>query len=191
VAGLRDGGRRAALDRAREGAGPGSAAPAGDAHWFALYTRSRQERTVEAGLRRLGLATYLPMLQKVRRWSDRKKVVEVPYFPGYVFLRCGEEQRSTAWAVPGAVRFLGAEGRATAIDSGEIESIRDALSRRIPFDPHPRLEPGQQVTIANGPLSGLTGILVRRQRKYRLVLCIKAMGQGISAEVDAIDVAPA
>ena len=146
---------------------------------------------METGLRRLGLATYLPVLETVRRWSDRKKVVEVPYFAGYVFLRCREDQRGAAWTVPGAVRFLGGQGRATPIDPAEIETIRDALSRRVPFDPHPHMEPGQQVTIAAGPLAGLTGTLVRRQRKYRLVLYVKAMGQGISAEVDAIDVAPA
>ena len=89
------------------------------------------------------------------------------------------------------MRFLGGQGRATPIDPVEIESIRSALSRRVPFDPHPGLEPGQSVTIATGPLAGLTGVLVRRSAKYRLVLSIRAMGQGISAEVEAIDVHPA
>lgn len=161
------------------------------APWYALYTRSRQEKVVEAGLQRLGLATYLPLLQKVRKWSDRRKVIEVPYFSGYVFLRCRDDQRSAAWSVPGAVRFLGGQGQATPIDPVEIDTIRDALARRVPFDPHPHLEQGQPVTIVSGPLAGLSGTLVRRERKYRLVLYVKAMGQGISAEVDALDVAPA
>jgi transcription antitermination factor NusG len=146
---------------------------------------------VEAALRRLGFPTYLPILRTLRKWSDRRKVVEVPYFSGYVFLRSTEARRSAAWAVRGAVRFLGARGGATPIEAGEIEAIRDALSRRVPFDPHPRLEPGQTVTITSGPLAGITGTLVRRKAKYRLVLAIRAMGRGISAEVDAVDVAPA
>ena len=108
-----------------------------------------------------------------------------------MFLRCRDEQRSAAWSVPGAVRFLGGQGKATPIDPVEIETIREALARRVPFDPHPQLEQGQDVTIVSGPLAGITGTLVRRERNYRLVLYIRAMGQGISAEVDALDVAPA
>jgi transcription antitermination factor NusG len=158
--------------------------------WFALYVRSRRERVVEAGLRRRGFDTYLPLLARVRKWSDRKKVVEFPCFPGYVFLRCAEPDRERAFTVPGAVRYLGSGGAAVPIPSPEIERVREALSRRVPFEPYPCLEPGSPVTIERGPLRGLTGVLLRRQKGYRLVVAVRAMGRGISAEVDAIDVEP-
>ncbi len=159
--------------------------------WYALYVRSRQERTVEKGLRRIGIETYLPMMEQVRKWSDRKKVVEVPYFSSYVFVRCDEEQRRSSWNVRGAVRYLGADGKATPLDPGELEAVREALTRVVPFDPYPKLAVGQTVVVKAGPLKGLTGLLVRKQKNYRFVLQIRAMGQGISAEIDAVDVEPA
>jgi transcription antitermination factor NusG len=131
------------------------------------------------------------MLPVLRRWSDRKKLIEVPCFPGYVFVRCAEEERRRAFAVPGTVRYLGSGGRATPLDAAEVESVREALARRVAFEPHPRLGPGQEVRVVGGPLRGLSGILLRKERKYRLVLAVRAMGQGISAEVDASDVEPA
>ncbi|MCK6478912.1 MAG: UpxY family transcription antiterminator [Planctomycetaceae bacterium] len=170
--------------------GPASPAVGEGLPWFALYVKSRQERTVEGGLARLGLGTYLPMMEKVRKWSDRKKVVRVPYFPGYVFVRCTEEERGLAWKLPGSIRYLGAEGRATPVDPRELEAVREALLRRVPFEPYPHLAPGQPVTVTAGALKGLTGILVGKRRNFRLVLQIRAMGQGIAAEVDATDVEP-
>lgn len=159
--------------------------------WYALYVKSRQERVVEKGLRNLGIETYLPLREQVRRWSDRRKVVSVPYFPSYVFVRCTEEQRRASWNVRGAVRYLGADGKATPLDPGELEAIREALTRLVPFEPYPHLAPGQAVVVKSGPLKGVAGVLVRRSRNYRLVLQIRAMGQGIATEVDAVDVEPA
>ena len=181
------------MDAMAEAGGPArdGAPPAGRASWFALYVRSRQERVVAAGLVRAGLEAWLPLLPVLRRWSDRRKVVEVPAFPGYVLVRCAEEERRRALAVRGAVRFLGSGSGATPLDPAEIEAVREALARRVPFEPYPNLEPGRAVTVISGPLRGLAGILVRKRRNYRLVLAIRAMGQGIAAEVDAADVEPA
>ena len=159
--------------------------------WFALHVKSRQERVVAAGLERAGLHAWLPLLGVLRRWSDRKKVVEVPCFPGYVFVRCAEDDRKRAFAVRGAVRYLGTRGGATPVDPDELERVREALSRRVPFEPYPSLAPGREVNVVAGPLRGLAGTLVRKHPGYRLVLAVRAMGQGISAEVDAADVEPA
>lgn len=168
----------------------GTVGPVG-ACWYALLTRSRQEKKVHAGLAKVGLETYLPLQKKVHKWSDRKKVIEVPYFPGYIFVRCHEEERQNAWSVTGVVRYLGCNGHAIPIDDGEICRVRQALATCVPFEPYPHLAPGNTIVVTRGPLQGMSGVLVRKDRKYRLVVNIRAMGQGIAAELDASDVEPA
>src|SRR5439155_22663486 len=57
-----------------------------DARWYAVQTRSRHERVVAAQLREQDVSTFLPMITRIRRWSDRRKLVEFPLFSGYVFV---------------------------------------------------------------------------------------------------------
>ena len=158
--------------------------------WFAIYTRSRHEKLVNSGLKELGFESFLPLVQRLRRWSDRKKLVDMPLFPGYVFVRCTEAERARAFGAKGVVRFVAADGRAVPIPPAEIGAIREVLRRDVPFDPHPNVRPGQPVRVVAGPLRGITGRLVRRGRHLRLLLAISALGQAISVEVDAADVEP-
>ena len=164
--------------------------PASGPEWFAVYTKSRHEKLVNDGLEALGFETYLPLMRQLRRWSDRNKRVEVPLFPGYLFVRCTEVERPRAFAARGIVRFVTAEGRAVPIPPAEIDAIREVLRSDVPVEPHPKLTAGQPVRVTGGPFRGFSGKLVRRGRKFRLVLAVSAIGQGISVEVDAADVKP-
>lgn len=178
-----------------EGAGASKGTNPGDLsasvrHWLATYTKGRHEKVVNSGLEELGLETFLPLVQRLRHWSDRKKVIETPIFPSYVFVRCTEAERARAFGLKGLVCFVTSDGRAVPIPSSEIEAIREVLSHGIPFDPHPRLRPGQAVRVVAGPLRGIEGQFVRRGTQCRLLLAIKALGQAISVEVDAADIEP-
>jgi transcription antitermination factor NusG len=164
--------------------------PASGPEWFAVYTRNRHEKLVNRGLEALGFETYLPLVRRLRRWSDRNKPVELPLFPGYVFVRCTETERSRAFGARGIVRFVTAEGRAVPVPPAEIDAIREVLRSDVPFEPHPKLTSGQPVRVTAGPFRGYTGKLVRRGRRFRLLLAVSAIGQGISIEVDAADVEP-
>ena len=164
--------------------------PARTRQWFAVYTKSRHEKMVNGGLEALGFETYLPLVRQLRQWSDRRKPVDMPLFPGYVFVRCTEAERSRAFGARGIVRFVTAEGRAVPIPPAEVDAIREVLRNDVPFEPHPKLKPGHRVRVIAGPLRGVTGKLVRRGRRFRLLLAISALGQAISVEVDAADVEP-
>ena len=159
--------------------------------WFAVYTKSRQEKVARDELDALGLATFLPLVRELRRWSDRRKMVDIPLFPGYVFLRADEHERVRAFGVKGFVRFVSIDGRPVPVPPAELDAVREVLQKHIPFDPHPGLAPGEEVRLTGGPLRGVTGKLVRRGRHFRLLLAISALGQAISVEIDAADVAPA
>ena len=158
--------------------------------WFAIQTRSRQERIVARELARHGLEAFLPLVRLRRRWSDRIRVVETPLFPGYVFVRCEATDRRAATA-RGSVRVVGVNGTPSAIPSDEIDAIRAAAASSVLFEPLARLVPGQAVEVIRGPLAGFEGTLVRRGEKYRLVIVVPLLGRGIAADVDSADVVPA
>lgn len=160
------------------------------AYWFAVYTKGRHEGVVRRGLETLGFEVFLPLVRKLHHWSDRRKLVETPLFPSYVFVRCTEEERARTYGLKGLVRFVTSGSRAVPIPPLEIEAIRQVLSRDVPFDPHPKLRPGHAVRVVAGLFRGITGRLVRRGRHCRLLLAISALGQAISVEVDAADVEP-
>lgn len=171
--------------------GPERDAPSSPvSYWFAVYTKGRHEKVVRGGLEELGFDVFLPLVRKLHHWSDRRKLVETPLFPSYVFVRCAEEERARAYGLKGLVRFVTSGSRAVPIPPPEIEAIREVLSRDVPFDPHPKLRPGHAVRVVAGPFRGITGRLVRRGRHCRLLLAISALGQAISVEVDAADVEP-
>jgi transcription antitermination factor NusG len=158
--------------------------------WYAAYTKSRHEKVVRSGLEGLGFEVFLPIVRKLRHWSDRKKLVGTPLFPSYVFVRCAQEERVRAYGLKGLVRFVTSGNRPVPVPPSEIEAIREVLSRDVPFDPHPKLQSGHAVRVVAGPLRGITGRLVRRGRHCRLLLAISALGQAVSVEVDATDVEP-
>lgn len=176
-------------DAGREPAKRGSGAQTGR-EWFAVYTKSRHEKLVNSGLEGLGFETFLPLVPERHQWSDRKRLVEVALFPGYVFVHCAEGERSRAFGARGLVRFVTDGARAVPIPPSEIEAIREVLCGDVPFDPHPKLKPGEPVRVVSGQFRGITGKLVRRGRHLRLLLAISALGLGISVEVDAADVEP-
>ena len=88
------------------------APPPEELRWYALHTRARHERVVEHRLREQGMETFLPTMRETHRWSDRKKVVEVPLFSCYVFVRCAlnADDRTRVYRVESALGFVGTRG---------------------------------------------------------------------------------
>ena len=158
--------------------------------WYAVYTRSNFEKRVAAELTALRVENYLPVVEQVHQWKDRKKVVEVPVFPGYVFSRFADSQaaRLRVLRAGGAVRILGSSEWIEPIPEGEIESIRRLLQARVPCFVHPFLREGAWVRVKRGPLRDLEGLLVRVKSATRLVLSIALLSQSVATEIDAADV---
>src|SRR3954470_7542837 len=92
--------------------------------WYALHTRARHERVAEHRLREQGMETFLPTVRETHRWSDRKKVVEVPLFSCYVFVRCAlnADERTKVYRVESALGFVGTRGAGVPIPDEQIES---------------------------------------------------------------------
>ena len=157
--------------------------------WYALYTRSRAEKAVHDELNKKGVEAFLPMTRRLRQWKDRKKWVDFPLFPGYLFIQIvpSPEERVRVLKVKGAVHILGLNPH-TPIPDPEIESIRRLLEHPELLDPHPFLEVGRRVRVVRGPFIGVEGILLEKRKKSRLVVAVSLLKQAVSTEVDADDV---
>jgi len=158
--------------------------------WYAAYTNARHEKRVTEYLGGRSVECYLPLYKSVRRWQDRRKEVELPLFPGYVFVRIAYRSRLQVLTAPGVVQIVSFDGKPAAIRETEIETLRRGLARTTTFEPHPYLKVGGRVRVRSGPLAGVEGILTRRKDGFRLVLSIELIMRSVATEVDEADVEP-
>jgi len=155
--------------------------------WYAAYTRSRHEKQVSRQLCDRQIDSFLPVYQSVRRWKDRRKEIEFPLFPGYVFVRIRETERLRVLQVSGVVQLVTFNGRPAPLDDNEIESLRNGIANGICPEPHPYLKVGRRVRVKYGPLAGVEGFLVRRKDKFRVVISIDLIMRSVAAEVQVAD----
>jgi transcription antitermination factor NusG len=160
------------------------------ASWYALHTRSRQEKSVARDLQHRGFETYLPLVTQIHHWSDRRKAVEVPLFSGYTFARLTPtpEEVLHVKRIPGVVAIVGVGPAGTAIEPEQIESVRILLAGKHPFENHPFLQFGQRVRICNGALRGLEGILVASKGENKIVVSIELIQRSLAITLDNYDI---
>ena len=112
--------------------------------WYAAYTCSRHEKQVSRQLCDRQINCFLPVYQSVRRWKDRRKEIEFPLFPGYVFVHIKEVERLRVLQVSGVVQLVTFNGRPAPLNDDEIESLRNGIVNGICPEPHPYLKAGRR-----------------------------------------------
>ena len=159
-------------------------------YWFAVQVVPRHENKVASLLDYKGYQRFVPTYRSSRQWCDRKKVLELPLFPGYVFCRIVHGiAAGLVLTTPGVIRVVGFGGKPYPIPDHEIDAIqRVALSSDAV--PVPYLKVGRRVQISNGPLSGVTGILTQVKNHHRLVVSVDLIMNSVSIDVDLLDVRP-
>jgi len=158
--------------------------------WYALYTKHQHEKTVASLLSGKGFEVFLPLYSTVHRWRDRDKRLELPLYPGYVFLHDPLERRLQVVMTPGVHAIVGRGGAPEPIPDSEIEAVQRVVASPFAVAPHPYLRTGDRVRVVHGPLEGIEGILVRKKNIYRLVLSVEMLKQSVAVEVDASLVEP-
>jgi transcription antitermination factor NusG len=155
------------------------------ANWYAVQTRSRHEKFVCHHFQSRGILHYLPIVTEIRRWSDRRKKVELPLFSGYVFVQVEptNEQRVRVLQVDGVVRFVGHAVEGTPIPDEQIESIRTLVDQKLPWSNHPFLKVGQHIRIRGGSLDGMEGIFHFRNGEDTLVISVDALQRSLSVSI--------
>jgi transcription antitermination factor NusG len=160
------------------------------ASWFAIQTKPRHEKKVNAELREKGVDSFLALHRERRRWSDRYSWVELPLFSQYLFVRVptSAEMRAKILQTPGVVQFVGAPGRGTPIPSDQIESLKTIVAKRIPITPHEFLRVGKRVRIRGGALEGIEGILSEIRTDKSLVVSVDLIQKSVAIRLDGFQV---
>jgi len=157
--------------------------------WYAIYTRSRHEKIVDNDLTDKGVETFLPLREFVSQWKDRKKKIESPLFPGYLFTHINlVEDFRRIITTRGVVKIVGTNGTPVPIPKEQIDSVKALLKSSLKYDPYPYFSEGMEVLIISGPLQGVVGKVVEKRGKYRLLLSIDLIKRSVLVEVDAKDV---
>lgn len=159
-------------------------------HWYAVYTRAQHQEQVARQMGRREVESFLPLYESVRRWKDRRVVLNLPLFPSYVFVHLDLADRLKVLQIPGVVNLVAFGGIPCPIPDVEIEALQSCLACGVRMQPHPYLTVGRRVQVKSGPLAGLEGIVVRRKTGYRLVLSIDSISSSVWVELDAVDVEP-
>jgi transcription antitermination factor NusG len=159
--------------------------------WYAAYTSANHEKCVAEQLEVRAVEHFLPVYASVRRWKDRRVMLQMPLFPGYVFVRMALRDRLRVQQVPGVARLVGFDGTPVALPDEEIAALRAGLGSGVRVEPHPYLKMGRRVRVMGGPMTGMEGILVRRRGKLRVVISIDQIQRSVAIEVDASEIVPA
>lgn len=157
-------------------------------NWYAVHIRSRHEFKVLERLTIAGIEAFLPAAERLRRWKDRKKLVEFPLFPGYLFVHIekNRQQILSVLKTNGVVRFLGnVPGEPEQVPDDQINSLKKIVEAKTELDPYPYLKEGQRVRIKGGPLAGVEGMLVEKAGRHTLVISVDILRQSTSLTIEA------
>lgn len=159
-------------------------------HWYVLHTRSRFEKVVHEGLCRKSHEVFLPQIRVRSRRRDRRIMLDVPLFPGYVFIRSNlhPEHHLDILKTVGAVRLIGNKDVPVPVRDETVESLKIMVSKDTRIKTGSRLSKGDRVLVVQGPFTGVVGTFARYRGIGRVVVQIEALGQYASVEVDENDI---
>ena len=151
--------------------------------WFAVLARTQREKLVTSLLERAGYECFLPVYRRRRRRSDRTRTCDAALFPGYLFCRLDPHDRLPVLSTPGVLQIVGVGKTPIPVADEEIIAIRRVLESGLSTMPWPYLNVGDAVRIEDGPLRGLTGIVVKFKSSTKLVVSVSLLQRSVAAEV--------
>lgn len=153
-----------------------------DRRWWAVYTKSRQEKSVARQLVDHDVSFYLPLIPKDNVIRNRRVRSHIPLFTGYIFIYGSDDDRVTTLTTNRISRIF------PVVDQSrlwtDLRSINELIASDMPLAIERRIETGQHVRIKNGSLRGLEGVVVKRHSKCRLLVVVNYLQQGVSVEID-------
>ena len=153
--------------------------------WYALYLRSRHEKKVSVALAKKHVETFLPLIEELHLWSDRKKKVLEPLFRGYIFVKTDLRDKETIVTTDGVIRFVGINHKPSWIPASQVDWLRRMVGGSVEVRREKYLDVGEKVRISAGPLIGIEGTVRWIHGISRVVVSITAMEQSVSVQVPA------
>ncbi|KUK55966.1 MAG: NusG antitermination factor [Marinimicrobia bacterium 46_47] len=156
--------------------------------WFPVHVRGRHEKTICNELTKQGYEVYLPLIKRRRRWSDRYKIIELPLFPGYLFIYMDRRLKYYVLEVPGVQGFITFQGEMAHIPDFQIDFIHRMLERPETFEVVNKvIKTGHKVRVLSGPFIGMKGIVKDIKNKSRMYVNIDHIQHTLCIEVSEYD----
>jgi transcription antitermination factor NusG len=153
-------------------------------HWFAAYTMSRHEKRAAEYFQQRDIPFFLPLYRSRCKWKDGSKtILELPLFPGYIFVNIPLANRVRVLEVPGVLSLVSCGRTPVPLPELEIKVLREGL-RASKAEPHPYLVAGERVRINTGPLNGMEGVLLRKNNGFRVVITLQEIMKSVVVEVE-------
>ncbi len=163
-------------------------------HWYVLHTKSRHEAVVHDLLSRKSMDAFLPKIKVRSSRRDRKLIIQVPLFPGYLFIHTDLHPHTHLDIVKtaGVVRLIGTKAGPVPVPEDTVASLKIMVASDLPITTGHTLQQGDRVMVVNGPFSGVTGTFVRYGAQGRVVVNIEALGQfaGVDVREEDIELLP-
>jgi transcriptional antiterminator NusG len=154
--------------------------------WFVVHTRCHHEARVAKHLAKRSFTVVFPKLRKWSRRKDRRKIIEVPLFPGYLFVQTEPIPRCFADILdtPGLARILGNGNGPEEVAQSEMQSLLILLSSDRILEPHPYFKEGDQVIVVSGPLKGAIGhVQASKPDRQKLVISVELLGRSVAVHL--------
>src|SRR6266403_1627449 len=155
--------------------------------WYAVYTSANHEKRVTQQLSQRSIEHLLPLYDSIRRWKDRRVHLQMPLFPGYVFVRFALRDRLQVLEIPSVVNLVSFGGHPAPLPEEDIQVIQSCLNHGCQVEPHPYLQAGRRARVRIGPLQGMEGIILRRKNRTRFVLSFDLIMRSVAVEIDATE----
>ncbi len=157
-------------------------------HWYALRTRARAEKSTHALLDRSGVESFAAIAEVERVWADRTRVVGMPLFSGYIFVRIALVRAVEALRVPGAVELVKVKGLPAPLRNEEMDAVMQLArgvseARALPTEAD-WMTTGVRVRVREGPFRGLQGVLVEKANRTYVSVRIAALRQAKGVRID-------
>ncbi|MBS0014013.1 MAG: hypothetical protein KFF46_08575 [Desulfobacterales bacterium] len=156
--------------------------------WRIAHVKSRREKALAGYLADHGIGYFLPMVQRRQPAAKRVRYSLLPLFPGYLFFKADDSGRYTALRSNQIARVIDVSDPVTLVQ--ELRGIHQALCSGLPVLPADFLQPGRRVRVTKGPLKDVEGVVIRRDKHFRLVLSVSSIMQSVSVELDSDMVEP-
>lgn len=156
-----------------------------DKNWYAVFTKPRAEKKVVERLEENSIEVFLPLVKTLRQWSDRKKYVQLPLIPSYVFVHMIEKDLNKVLPYPGTVAVLKHLGKPAKVKQSEIDNLKILsdnadVSDILSVD---RVGKGDAVMVSKGSFTGLIGVCIKDGNKHRVVVQIDSLGSCFSVDI--------
>jgi len=160
--------------------------------WYVLHTRSRFENVVRDGLLKKSFDVFLPKAQVPSKRRDRKLMIWVPVFPGYLFVKTdlSAYEHLDILKTVGIVRLVGTKSGPVSVPNETIDSLKIMVNSDNPVTTGRRLTRGDRVMVVSGPFTGVIGTFSNYRGKGRVTINVEALGQTAGVDVEEDDIEP-